>query len=411
MLYSAHMHVPDKDILRKYAQVMVRYGLGKGKGVQPGETVYLAGHECSKPLFMEIYDEIHRAGGHVIPQFMPNEFQRYGLSRSKLELANDEQLEFFPHAYWRGVTDAMDHLLFVLSYHDIHALAGVPSERIAKANASMAPFMEMRKEKEAQGKLSWTLCLYGTASAAKEAGLTEEEYWEEIINACHLRDEDPVARWREVDAAINQIRQKLDALKIETLRIEGVDADLMLRIGEHRRWLGGGGANIPSYEIFTSPDWRGTEGWIRFDQPLYYSGKRISGIYLRFENGVVVEAAADENEDALKHMIANENADKVGEFSLTEGTMSKIGRFMANTLYDENRGGRYGNTHIALGQSFKDAFVGDMAKPTPDEWEAMGFNQCPKVHTDIISTADRTVTATLADGSTKVIYQDGAFTL
>jgi aminopeptidase len=110
-------------------------------------------------------------------------------------------------------------------------------------------------------------------------------------------------------------------------------------------------------------------------------------------------------------MIAQENADKVGEFSLTDRRHSRITRFMANTLYDENMGGVYGNTHIALGNAYKDTFPGEYGKVTEAQWAEMGYNSCPKVHTDIISTSDRTVTARLRNGSEQIIYQEGQFLL
>jgi aminopeptidase len=214
-----------------------------------------------------------------------------------------------------------------------------------------------------------------------------------------------------VQGEIEEIKEKLDALQIEQIHIKGEDVDLHILLGAHRKWLSGGGKNIPSFEIFTSPDWRGTHGSIRFNQPLYYSGKRIAGVSLQFENGVVIASSATENEEALKEMIAQENADKVGEFSLTDKRHSRITRFMATTLFDENRGGTFGNTHIALGNSYKDTYIGDMATVTDEEWASMGYNSCPKVHTDIVSTSNRTVTATLTDGSKRVIYQDGQFVL
>ena len=187
--------------------------------------------------------------------------------------------------------------------------------------------------------------------------------------------------------------------------------DLNIKIGSNRKWLSGGGKNIPSFEIFTSPDWTETNGSIRFNQPLYYSGKRISGVSLSFENGVVVASSAAENEDALKEMIAQENANKVGEFSLTDKRHSRITKFMATTLFDENMGGAFGNTHIALGNAYKDTFTGDMSTVTDQQWTDMGYNSCPKVHTDIISTSNRKVTARLRNNSEKVIYRDGQFTL
>lgn len=404
------MQLPE-ELLTKYAQVMVHYALNSGQGINPGDTVFLVGQEVTRDLFLAIGREVYKAGGNLITHYSPNNTQADSLARYLLQQGSDEQVGFFAEPYWRGIVEATDHICFLVSEPDVHYLEGLPAARISRMMSARAPYMKMREQKEQQGKLSWTLCLYGTQSMADEAGLSLEEYWEQIIEACYLREADPVARWRQVQAEIEAIKKKLDALPIDTVHLRGDDVDLQVRIGEHRQWLSGGGKNIPSFEIFTSPDWRGTEGWIRFNQPLYYSGKRIAGIELHFEKGVVVKASATENEEALKEMIAQENADKVGEFSLTDRRHSKITRFMATTLYDENTGGQWGNTHIALGNAYKDAYTGDMATVPEEQWAAMGYNSCPKVHTDIISTANRSVTATLRDGTQHVIYRDGEFTL
>jgi aminopeptidase len=124
-----------------------------------------------------------------------------------------------------------------------------------------------------------------------------------------------------------------------------------------------------------------------------------------------VASSATENEDALKEMIAQENADKVGEFSLTDKRHSRITRFMETTLFDENVGGEFGNTHIALGNAYKDTYTGDPVTVSDEEWEQMGYNSCPKVHTDIVSTSNRTVTAVVRGGLERIIYKDGQFVL
>ncbi|MGH2851844.1 MAG: aminopeptidase, partial [Solirubrobacteraceae bacterium] len=170
------------------------------------------------------------------------------------------------------------------------------------------------------------------------------------------------------------------------------------------------GRNIPSFEIFTSPDWRGTEGWIAFNQPLYRYGNLVRGIRLEFVEGRVVKASAEENEALITEMIATDNADRVGEFSLTDRRFSRITRFMAETLFDENVGGPHGNTHIALGKSYQDCYAGDPGSVSEEEWERLGYNDS-RVHTDIVSTTNRTVTATLHGGGEQTIYADGEFVL
>ena len=397
--------------MKKYAKVMVQYALNNGIGINKDDTVLLVGQECTKDLFMAIAKEVYTAGGNLITNYQPDNLQDNSLARFLLQNGDDQQISFFAKPYWQGIVEATDHILFIISEPDIHYLEGIASSKISMMNSARAPYMKMREKKEQEGKLSWSLCLYGTQSMAAEAGLSLEEYWEQIIEACYLREDDPVSKWRTVQKEIEDIKDQLDALEIEKLHIKGDDVDLHVQIGDHRKWLSGGGKNIPSFEIFTSPDWRGTNGTIKFNQPLYYSGKRISGVSLSFENGVVVASTAAENEDALKEMIAQENANKVGEFSLTDKRHSRITKFMATTLFDENMGGAFGNTHIALGNAYKDTFTGDMSTVTDQQWTDMGYNSCPKVHTDIISTSNRKVTARLRNNSEKVIYRDGQFTL
>jgi aminopeptidase len=401
----------DDSLLKKYAQVMVQYGLNNGQGIKAGDTVFLTGQECAKALYIAIVKEIYLAGGNVINNYLPNNTRDCSVARLLIENGTEEQIGFFAQPYWQGVVDAADHMLFIISDPDIHYLEGLTAAKITMMNSARAPYMKMREKKEQAGRLLWSLCLYGTQSMADEAGLSFEEYWDQIIEACYLREMDPVSKWKQVQKEIEDIKDKLDALEIEKLHIKGADVDLILTIGASRKWLSGGGKNIPSFEIFTSPDWRGTNGHIYFNQPLYYSGKRISGVSLTFENGVVVASSAAENEEALKEMIAQENADKVGEYSLTDKRHSRITKFMATTLFDENMGGEFGNTHIALGNAYKDTFTGEMSVVSEEEWAEMGYNSCPKVHTDIISTSNRTVTATLKDNTEKVIYRDGRFEL
>jgi aminopeptidase len=401
---------PSQKVLERYADVLVNFALGGGAWVQPGDVVRIGAHEAAKPLYAELHRAAWRAGAHTIGQYMPDEDAACNLARDFYELASDQQVDFFASTYMRGMIDQIDHQVTVLSDTDMHALEGVNPGLIMRHGLSLKPAMDWRTEKENAGRFSWTLGLYGTPAMAAEAGLSEQEYWQQITDACFLEEPDPIARWREVSSQIGEYVARLNALPIESLHVVGADVDLHVSLGERRQWVGGSGRNIPSFEIFTSPDWRGTEGWIEFNQPLYRYGNLVSGIRLEFADGRVVKASAEQNEQVITEMVATENADKVGEFSLTDRRFSRITKFMAETLYDENVGGPFGNTHIALGKSYHDCFAGDPASVAPEEWQRLGFNEST-VHTDIVSTTDRTVTATLRGGGEQVIYAGGEFQL
>jgi aminopeptidase len=325
--------------------------------------------------------------------------------------ASDEQLTFFPARYYKGIVTDIDHYVAILSDHDMHELDKVNPQKIILAQKSKKRLSEWLDKKEDQGRLTWTLALYGTPSMAKEAGLSLEEYWRQIIKACYLDYADPIAKWRQTSAEIEGIARRLTSLNIQSVHIKGPDADLAITIGDKRRWLGGGGRNIPSFEVFTSPDWRGTEGWIRFNQPLYNYGPKIEGIELHFAKGRVVKALAKKHQKLLREMLtADRGASQLGEFSLTDHRHSHITKFMANTLYDENVGGRFGNTHVAVGRAYRDVYHGDIKTVKKQTLRRLGFNESA-VHNDMISTADRTVTAILTDGTKRVIYKRGQFTV
>lgn len=396
---------PSQEILDKYADVLINFALNSGEGIKKGEVVFLQVSEVAKPLLISLRRAVLQAGAIPMIQYSPDD-----MSREYFELATDEQLQYFPDKYLKGKVDQADHFVSIISETDKHELEGIDPKKIMMRNKAFEPYKDWRIEKENRGELTWTLALYGTQAMADEAGLSLQAYWEQIIQGCYLDHDNPRQKWAEIQHEVDRVKQKLDALAIEKLRIVAEETDLVVGLGKNRQWLGGSGRNIPSFELFITPDWRMTEGHIYCNQPLYRYGNLIQNVRLWFENGVVVKATAGKGEDVLKEMIATENADKIGEFSLTDGRMSRITKFMAETLFDENMGGEFGNTHIALGMGYKDSFPGDPWQVTKKQWEAMGFNDSV-VHTDIISTLDRVVTATLADGTEKVIYENGQFTI
>ncbi len=403
-------YTPAKKILERYADVLINFALAGGKGIKKGQVVLVSGKECTQPLFDEVCKAVWKAGGHVLPQYTRNNVERRASSPDFYKIATEEQLDFFPSKFYRGLIDEADHQVGILGEEDPHFLKGVDSKKVMRYGQTMKQYLNWRREKEDNHKFSWTLCLYGTPAMAKEAKMSEKEYWDQIIKACFLDKANPIKEWRKVFEQIEGTRKKLDKLKIEKLHVEGSDADLWIKVGEKRKWRGGSGANIPSFELFTSPDWRGTNGWIKFNQPLYRYGNLIEGIELEFKDGQVVKSKAKKNEKVLKAMIATEGANQVGEYSLTDRRFSRITKFMAETLYDENVGGPNGNTHLALGSSYHECYVGDPGKVSKEEWKRLGYNES-SVHTDIMSTAPRTVTAYLPNGETKVIYKNGQFTL
>lgn len=397
------MFIPNDEILRKYAQVLINFALNSGKGIKKGEVVYFVYDHITLPLAKHVQEVILEAGGHPMSKMTTDV-----MTRIFYEKANDKQLEFFPKKFSKGLVDTIDQYVRLLGEEDPLFLEGIDPKKMIKSSTAGLPMKQWMQDKEYKGKLTWTLCLYGTEGMAKQANLSLKEYWGQIIKACFLKEDDPVAHWKDVFRQINTLEDRINKLDIDKIHMVSNKTDLWIKLGDKRRFVGGSGRNIPSFEIFTSPDWRGVNGTIFFNFPLFRYGNIIKDIQLTFKDGIVVEASARENEKLLKEMIKAKNADKVGEFSLTDRRFSKIDKFMANTLYDENFGGEFGNTHLAVGSSYNDAYSGNIKTVSRKVLDKLGFNVSAE-HCDIISTENRTAEVILKNGKTKLLYADGEF--
>lgn len=398
-------YIPEPEILEKYAQVLVTFALNSGAGIKEGEVVECVVPDVAKPLALQLQNVILKSGGIPMIRLLPT-----GFDRDFFELANDTQLTFFPRNYLKARVETLDHHIGVIADVDPYELKDVDPDKIIKARNAKKEYSDWLMAKETAGNFTWTLALWGVEAKAAVVELSLEEYWEQIIKACFLDEVDPVAKWRALAKEQEAIKNKLNNLVIDHLVVKGEDVDLTITLGPERSWQGGSGRNIPSFEFFTSPDWRGTEGWIRFNQPVYRYGQVMKDVSLKFEAGRVVHGEAKVGNDLLQSMLETKNADKVGEFSLTDKKMSRITHTMAETLFDENIGGPFGNTHLALGRAYQDCYRGDASKLTKKEWEKLGYNDSAE-HTDIVSTTDRTVTAHLVTGEKVVLYADGEFQL
>ena len=394
---------PPEEIINKYADVLINFALNSGEGVKPGEVVELVVPDIAKDMALVLQNTVLRAGAHPVMKFLPT-----GFEQDYYTLANDDQLTFFARNYWKARAKLLDHTVQIIADPYPDQLKDIKPHKIISARDAKKPYRDWLNAKENQSKFTWTIGLWGVPAKAAAVNLSLEAYWQQIIKACFLDLDNPIAKWREIYQLQEEIKQKLNALEIEEVFIEGDDAQLHLKIGSNRIWRGGSGRNIPSFEIFTSPDWRGSQGWIHLNEPVYRYGNIIRDVRLELKDGLVVKAEAKAGNAFLQEMLKSKNANKLGEFSLTDKRMSRITHPMAETLFDENMGGPYGNTHIAIGMAYLDCYRGKVAEVTKKQWAAMGFNDAAE-HTDLVSTTDRVVTATLPNGTKKVIYCEGQF--
>jgi aminopeptidase len=288
-------------------------------------------------------------------------------------------------------------------------LRDVDPKRIAVATVARKVLKDILDKRDSEGTFGWTLCMMPTPELATQAKLTMAQYEKQIIRACYLDCDDPVQEWEGIYREVSGIKKWLNAMKVSFFHVEGKNLDLKITPGQHRKWVGISGHNIPSFEIFLSPDWRGTEGRYYANMPSFRSGNYVAGATLDFHKGIGTVVRADEGEEfTRKQLVMDEGANRIGEFSLTDRRFSRIDRFMANTLYDENFGGKYGNCHLAVGSSYADTYSKNPAELTPAMKKQLGFNESA-LHWDLVNTEPKTVTAQLASGKRVVIYDHGVF--
>lgn len=390
----------------KYADVMIwalETARRNGK-FKPYDVVLLRSDPAALPLARALYAKLLDRHYNVVLRFnAPEDFTKEFYSS-----ADDKQLAFVA-AGEKELQGGINGLISLRAPEDLTHLKNVDPARIAKSAVARKPLREILDVREQKGLFSWTLCNYPTEELAKRAGLSGKEYANQVARACFLNEKDPVRKWKEVTRQITEIGRWLSSLPIHTLRVESKHMDLEILLGEKRQFVAGGGCNVPSFEIFTSPDWRGTRGVYFADLSSYRSGNYVKGVRLEFKDGRAVKATARQGQNFVRKMLAmDRGAAQIGEFSLTDRRFSKITKFMADILYDENFGGPYGNCHVAVGSSYADTFAGPQAKLDKKLKEKLGFNDS-SLHWDLINTEDKTVTARLKDGTSKVVYEKGQF--
>ena len=322
---------------------------------------------------------------------------------------SDEKQLVFRGSWDEELFKNLNGRIFLHGPTSLTHLADIDPQRIGKVAVAMKPLRDIMRKREEQGKLGWTLCVVPTDELARQAKLTLEQYTEQVIKACYLNQPDPVKAWETVYNDAIDIKKWMNNMDVQYYHVASDNIDLKITPGDQRKWIGISGHNIPSFELFISPDWRGTEGNYFANQPSFRSGNYVEGVNLTFHEGVVTEIKAEKGESfTQKQLDMDDGARRLGEFSLTDKRFSKIDRFMASTLYDENFGGNSGNCHLAVGASYSDTYDGDPSTLTEETKERLGFNDSA-LHWDLVNTEPKTVTAHLKSGKSLVVYEDGMF--
>jgi aminopeptidase len=332
------------------------------------------------------------------------------MERNFFRLATNNQIVFQPPGE-EELFKKLNGAIFLHAPESITHLSDVDPKKIGKAAIARKYLRDILDDRDQAGAFGWTLCNYPTEEQARHAGLSLRQYAGQIIRACFLNRRSPVSHWQNVFKNATSIKKWLNSMKVNFYHIESANTDLKITPGEKRKWIGISGHNIPSFEIFLSPDWRGTSGIYFADQPSFRSGNYVEGVRLEFKKGVAVSIQARKGQNfVVKQLSMDKGASKLGEFSLTDKRLSKIDTFMANTLFDENYGGKNGNCHVALGASYADTYSGNLQELTKEKKKDLGFNDSA-LHWDLVNTEEKRVSAHLVSGKKLTIYENGKFAM
>jgi aminopeptidase len=322
--------------IEAWAQVLTSFSVA----VEPGDRVAIVGGVAAEPLLRATYRAVLDRGG--FPVMFP---ELAGVHADLLRFGSPAQLEAISPIE-RFVRAEADVSIRISAETNTRSAAGLDPERGAIFNRARADLRQTFFDRAARGEHRWTLTLFPTDAYAQDAEMSTDEFAEFVFRACKLNVPDPVAAWQQVH---QEQARLIDWLRGKRqLRFVGPGTDLSLTI-EDRTWSNSDGKrNFPSGEIFTGPVETSARGLFTCTFPVVTAGRGNSGIRLRFEDGVVVDAQADKNEEYLiKSLETDDGARRLGEVAL--GTNFDITGFTRQILFDEKIGG---TVHVALGAGY-----------------------------------------------------------
>jgi aminopeptidase len=398
--------VNGPDYIERLAELIVRFGAN----VQPGQIVALSSEPGKEPVARAVAESAYAHGA----KFVDLRVFDVHLKRARALHADPETLGFVPPWYGEQMRAFGSHRCAVVSLTGPVAprlMEGVDPELLGK---DMLPRIREAIEVVNERTTNWTVAPCPTPGWAElvhpelEGAAALARLWEDIARVCRLDEPDPVAAWEARLDRLIEVAAKLDQLALDSLRFQGPGTDLSVGLLPGSGWRGARlstvdgivhAPNLPTEEVFTTPDPQRTDGVVSATKPLFVSGVLITGLRVRFESGRAVEIEADQGAGTLRALSQRDpGAAQLGEVALVdrESRIGALDTVFFDTLLDENAA-----SHIALGQGLDFAVEGD---------DDLGRVNHSEIHIDfMIGSSDVAVTGVKADGTEVPLLSDGAW--
>ena len=350
--------MPDHaDLTRRLADLVVGYGAN----VQPGQVVAVTTYTGKEELTREIARAAYERGARWVDVVTFDPW----VKRQRLAHADESSLDFVPQ--WM-----IDRLEWLSDEHGARitlngpvapeALAGIDP---ARAGRDLLPYLPNAGDVVNRATTNWCVAPAPTLGWATlvhpdlEPDEALDRLWEEIAHVCRLDEDDPERAWRDRARTLESVAARLTERRFDAIRLHGQGTDLTVGLfpssARHEAdYTTVDGLrhfpNIPSEEMFTTPDPARADGYVTATRPLEVYGAMIDGIRVAFADGQVTSIDADRGAEALRSIAAkDEGASRLGELALVdgEGRIGPLGTTFFETLLDENAA-----SHIALGNGY-----------------------------------------------------------